>query len=139
DPAERAIYQSRIDAYKQRQQKKAAGDATAKPAANEDAAGGEDANMTPEQRQQRATQEEARMYAELDADAMVQKSPTDRFNAIVRMQPEDRRTMVQSMGQDARQKLMEGMSPEQKEQLQAMANPQGVIVNELVQGKLLRA
>src|SRR2546421_843581 len=68
DPAERAIYQSRIDAYKNKQEKKAAkGDTAtgdnATPAAN-------DPNMTPEQRQQRAVQQEARMYAEIDADAM---------------------------------------------------------------------
>jgi uncharacterized protein (DUF1800 family) len=136
DPAERAIYQARIDQYKQKQQKKAeAGDNNA----NSDDAGQNDANMTPEQRQQRSAQQEERMYAELDADALADKSPTDRFNAIVRMSPEDRRTMVQSMGQESRQKLMDGMSPEQREQLQAMANPQSVIINELVQGKLIRA
>ena len=47
--------------------------------------------------------------------------------------------MVQAMGPDERQKLMDGMSPEQREQLQAMANPQSVVINELVQGKLIRA
>src|SRR3954470_16695526 len=58
DPAERAIYQSRLDAYKQKQQKKAAaGDTTA----NDDPAQPADPNMTPEQRQQRAVQQEARM------------------------------------------------------------------------------
>ena len=41
--------------------------------------------MTPDQRQQRATQQEARMYAELDAEKMADKPATDRFNAIVRM------------------------------------------------------
>lgn len=137
DPAERAIYQSRIDAYKQKQQKKAdAGDSTANV---DDSAAQNEPNMTPEQRQQRATQQEARMYAELDADAMADKPASDRFNAIVRMSPEDRRTMVQSMGPEERQKLMDGMSPEQREQLQAMANPQSVVINELVQGKLIRA
>ena len=138
DPAERAIYQSRVDAYKQREQKKAAaGDAGAN--VDDNAAVANDPNMTPEQRQQRAVQQEARMYAELDAEELTQKPPTDRFNAIVRMSPEDRRTMVQSMGPDVRNRLMDGMTPEQREQVQAMANPQGVIVNELVQGKLLRA
>lgn len=135
DPAQRAIYQSRIDAYKNKQEKKAAaGDANANvdPQAN-------DQNLTPEQRQQRATQQEARMYAEIDADNMMQMAPTERFNAILKMQPEDRRTMVQSLGPDVRQKLTEGLTPEQREQLQAMANPQAVVVNELVQAKLLRA
>ena len=137
DPTERAIYESRIAQYKQREQKKAAaGDA----AANDDTANAaNEQNMTPEQREQRAAQQEARMYAELDAEAMAQKPPADRFNAIVNMQAEDRRTMMQSMSPETRQRLMDGMTPEQREQLQAMTNPQGVIVNELVQGKLLRA
>ncbi len=100
DPSKRAIYQSRILAMEENQQKKqdaaAANNAVANNAASVNAdkdagagtrdmkpdqdakAGGEpdsDANLTPEQRQQRLKQREADMYADLGASPRPGQNP----------------------------------------------------------------
>jgi uncharacterized protein (DUF1800 family) len=95
-------------------------------------------DMSPEAKQ-RFLRQQPRIYAEADADALLKKSPQERFSTIMKMAPEERRTTVQALRPEDRDKLLEGLSPEQREQLQAMANPQNVISNELVQSKLLRA
>jgi uncharacterized protein (DUF1800 family) len=140
DPNERAIYESRINAYKNRAQKKAQDDGTL-------ARGNEDGNppdmdmaaQSPAQMKERQDRREARMHAEDESAELLKKSPQDRFNAIMKMPADDRRMVVQALKPEERDKLLEGMSFEQREQLQSMANPQAVVSNELVQGKLLRA
>ena len=160
DPQKRAIYEAGIANYKLRQDAKAAGDTNyAKNGDNKLGLGNGDGNnmeadnqdmkgdmkkgdreeMTPEARQRRAQRKEDLRYANLQVESLSQKSPQDRFNAIMKMAPEDRRAMFQGLSQEDRGKLAEGMSPEQREQLIALANPQGVIVSELAQGKILRA
>jgi uncharacterized protein (DUF1800 family) len=140
DPNERAVYQSRIEAYKARTSKKAQGDGKPGAASDDiaDAANGE-MDMSPEAKERRLDRQQSRIYAEVEADALLKKSPQERFEVIMKMSPEERRTTVQALRPEEREKLLEGLPPEQREQLQAMANPQGVISNELVQSKLLRA
>jgi len=141
DPNERAVYQARIEAYKNRAEKKAQGDVKPGAAGDDiaDAANGERMDMSPEAKERRLERQQSRIYAEAEADTLLKKSPPDRFSTIMKMSPEDRRVTVQALRPEDRDKLFEGLSPEQREQLHAMANPQGVISNELVQSKLLRA
>jgi uncharacterized protein (DUF1800 family) len=139
DPNKRAVYEAQLEAYKARQQKKTQDDG--KPGAADGDTDGNmnDKEMTPEAMERRAQRQEDRMYAELQADSLLQKSPEDRFKTIMNMPAEERRMTVQALRPEEREKLAEGLTFEQREQLQAMANPQGVISNELVQSKLLRA
>ncbi|MCU1286876.1 MAG: hypothetical protein JWO13_3226 [Acidobacteriales bacterium] len=136
DPKERAIYEAQLENYKNRAERKAQNDNAAATKSDD----GNMANdMAPEAMDRRAERREARMNANSDADALLQKSPQDRFNAVLKMPADERRIMVQGFQPEEREKLLQGMSAEQREQLQALANPQGVITNELVQSKLIRA
>src|SRR5438552_3502134 len=156
DPQKRAVYEAGIANYKARQEAKANEDAKGvkngdgklglgndnannMEADNPEMKKGDMEDMSPEARQRREQRRENRMYANSQAEALAQKSPQERFNAIMRMSPEDRRAIFQGMRPEDRGKLAEGLSAEQKEQLVALANPQGVVVNELAQAKLLRA
>src|SRR2546427_7604643 len=58
---------------------------------------------------------------------------------ILRMPPEDQRALATSFKGDKRDEFLEGMDPKQRETLMALNNPQQVVLDELVQAKLLRA
>ncbi len=164
DPARRAIYESRLEAYENRQEKKQAGGAddaepamkTATPAdadkaaktdapANMDQQGDEemspkkqDTPQTPEQIA-RQKQLENQMYAEVDAAQLIELPPDQRYQKIIRMSPEDRLIVARSARGMQTQQLVEGMKPEQRETIQAIVNPQLVVGGELAQAKILRA
>jgi len=55
------------------------------------------------------------------------------------MPPEDQRALATSLKGDKRDEFLEGMDPKQRETLMALNNPQQVVLDELVQAKLLRA
>src|SRR5437870_12305979 len=55
------------------------------------------------------------------------------------MPPEDQRALAASLKGDKRDEFLEGMDAKQRETLMALNNPQQVVVDELVQAKLLRA
>src|SRR5262249_54448623 len=65
--------------------------------------------------------------------------PDQRVRAILRMSPEDQHTLANSLQGDKRDEFMEGMNPQQRETLMALNNPQQVVVDEQIEGKLLRA
>lgn len=164
DPARRAIYESRLEAYENRQEKKQAGGAddaepamkTATPAdadkaaktdapANMDQQGDEEMSPkkqeTPQTPEQIARQKqlENQMYAEVDAAQLIELPPDQRYQKIIRMSPEDRLIVARSARGMQTQQLVEGMKPEQRETIQAIVNPQLVVGGELAQAKILRA
>src|SRR5947209_20456137 len=86
DPGKRAIYESRMAAYEQRQKnKEQAIDADMK-ADMKDAQG--DEQLTPEQRNARQKQREARMFADVDSVQLLQMPPDQRYNNILKMSQE---------------------------------------------------
>src|SRR5436305_5504584 len=134
DPGKRAIYESRMAAYEQRQKnKEQAIDADMKM----DAQG--DEQLTPEQRNARQKQREARMFADVDSVQLLQMPPDQRYNNILKMSPEERVALARSMKGPEAMQLVEGMKPEQRETIQAIMAPQQVVGGELAQAKLLRA
>jgi uncharacterized protein (DUF1800 family) len=58
---------------------------------------------------------------------------------ILQMSPEDRRAIATPAKGAKADAMTEGMSPQQKETVMALKNPEQVVVDELMQGKLLRA
>src|SRR5436305_10859018 len=58
---------------------------------------------------------------------------------ILKMTPEDQRSLAASLKGGKRDEFLEGMDAKQRETLMALNNPQQVVVDELVQAKLLRA
>jgi uncharacterized protein (DUF1800 family) len=164
DPAKKAVYESRMAAYQQRQQNKNredkagagnAGDnnpeiATAKvqPAVN--AQGDSDtkestAEMrvdsnpqpTAEQGKQQKQREDA-MYADLDTDRLLKLPPDDRYKAIMKMPVDERLDLAKTYKGPRAMQLVDDMKPAQRETVEAMIQPQAVL-GELAEAKLLRA
>ena len=71
-------------------------------------------------------------------DALLEMPPDQRFHAVLAMPSEQRRGLAASLKNKADQ-FLQGMSPRQCETIRALNNPQQVVTDELVQGKLLRA
>ncbi|HUS18674.1 MAG TPA: DUF1800 domain-containing protein [Terriglobales bacterium] len=129
DPKTRAIYESQLAIYKARvENRKQNGDA--------------DVDMRPPEMNDEAAQNNRRAERRKlmpSIMALMQKSASERTQAVLKMDPAERRAMIQALTPQEREKLVADMSYEQRETLLAMANPQGVVTNELMQAKLLRA
>lgn len=134
DPGKRAIYESRMAAYEQRQQKKEQSIDTDMKA---DAQG--DDQMTPDQRNARQKEREARMFADIDSAQLLQMPPDQRYNNILKMSPEERVELARAVKGPEAMQLVDGMKPEQRETIQAILQPQLVVGGELAQAKVLRA
>ncbi|HEY2169805.1 MAG TPA: DUF1800 domain-containing protein [Candidatus Angelobacter sp.] len=157
DPAKKAVYESRMAAYQQRQQNKedkaASGNAEnsaakAEPAVatqtatdpkdtpTEMSAGNEPA-PTADQRKQQKQREDA-MYADLDTDHLLKLPPDDRYKAILKMPVDERLDLAKTYKGPRAMQLVDDMKPEQRETVEAMIQPQAVL-GELAEAKLLRA
>jgi uncharacterized protein (DUF1800 family) len=161
DPAKKAVYESRMAAYQQRQQNKedkaAAGNnavadpetsAKAQPAvatqsvgdqkdASQEMSAGNEAAFTLEQGKQQKQREDA-MYADLDTDRLLKLPPDDRYKAILKMPVEERLDLAKTYKGPRAMQLVDDMKPEQRETVEAMIQPQAVL-GELAEAKLLRA
>jgi uncharacterized protein (DUF1800 family) len=130
DKTERAVYESQVEKYQDRQEKKAA--APAKQA-------GDDQGMMLTE-EQKAERHEARMYAREQLDRILAlPTPDKRMQAILAMDPQQRQMLARTLNPEDRQQLMDSLTPQQREQLMAMNNPPQVVATELMQGKVLRA
>ena len=132
DPVERAIYQDQVMRYQERQDTK-----KEKAGAADDPAGPQDPSTMTED--QKAARREAHMYAEENAQKVMQLPPDKRMKAVLAMTPEERRSLITALRPEERQQLLDSFPPDQRENLIAMANPQAVIQGELMQAKILRA
>ena len=87
-----------------------------------------------------ARRREERLYADLDIQKNLASLPPDqRFKKIMSMSVDEKVAFADSLRGGKGQEFLAGLDPKQKETLLAMNNPQGVVVDELVQAKLLRA
>ncbi|HEU4414760.1 MAG TPA: DUF1800 domain-containing protein [Candidatus Angelobacter sp.] len=156
DPGKRAVYESRMAAYQQRQQNKEdkasatgtnAADQTAATASAIDAPEmpadmkqqSSEASLTPEQKKQRQKQREDAMYADLNGDQLLQLAPDERYKAILKMSAEDRLDLARTYKGPKAMQLVDDMKPEQRETIEAIVQPQAVVGGELSEAKLLRA
>src|SRR5262249_19914616 len=128
DPQERAIYQAAIERYQQR-----------KNLVNENAAAENNGNNDDAGKRGRKMDPEARMYAEMKADELLNMEPEQRMQAMLKMSPDQMAAMARSMNEQERQRFTEGLTPKDRETLMALAAPQRVVETELTQAKLLRA
>jgi uncharacterized protein (DUF1800 family) len=139
DPTKRAVYQAQLEKYREKQEgKQNATDSNIKSAATR--APGDD---TPEGTNQQtdpqaAARREARLYADLTTEELLDLPPEQRMKRILSLPPEEQRALAtRKATQDGN--LFEDMSPQQKETVMALNNPGRVVVQELMQAKLLRA
>jgi uncharacterized protein (DUF1800 family) len=139
DPTKRAVYQAQVEKYREKQERKQnATDSNTRSAATRPP--GDD---TPESTNQptdpqAAARREARLYADLKTEELLDLPPEQRMKRILNMPPEEQRALAtRKATQDG--DLLEGMSPQEKETVMALNNPGRVVVQELMQAKLLRA
>ncbi len=126
DSAKKAIYESRMVAMEERQQKKAD-------------AGSDTASMPPSAKETQPPAKPARNEAaEMAADPLLQLDPEERYNKLMKMPADERLDLLQGYKGGKSMKLVEGMKPEHQETIQAMINPQLVVDGELAESKLLR-
>ena len=139
DPTKRAVYEAQLERYRDRQERKQEPD-TSKTisAADNGAQGGDPTTVSKLSEEEMANRREARLYADLKAQEILDLPPDQRMKEILRMSPDEQRELAR-MKREERDNLLEGMSPQQKETVLALNNPQQVVVNELMQAKLLRA
>src|SRR5205809_938247 len=128
DPSKRAVYKAQLERFEEKQERKQGG---ADPAL----ARGEE-GLTDDER---ARRREERLYADLRAAQILDLPPDERMREILKMSPEDQRSLAASLKGGKRDEFLEGMDAKQRETLMALNNPQQVVVDELVQAKLLRA
>ena len=133
DPAKRAVYQAQLEKYQEKRERKLAASSSARP---DSAASGEATKKPEPGDDEMARQREAKLYADLKAQELLDLPPDERMKEILKMSPDEQRELARSKDRDD---LMEGLSPQQKETLMAINNPQQVVVSELIEAKLLRA
>jgi uncharacterized protein (DUF1800 family) len=152
DPTRRAVYEAQLQRYEDKQERKdkeeaaksgaGAGDAQNASGAGSASSGNDGGNKgdsgkpaDPDQMQRR----EERRLANLKAQELLDLPADERMKEILKMSPEDRRAIATTTKGAKADALMEGMSPQQKETVMALNNPEQVVVNELMQAKMLRA
>ena len=128
DPSKRAVYKAQLERYDEKRQRKQEFADSPSPVGK----GGPSDD-------DRARRREDRLYADLKAEQILDLPPDQRMREILKMQPEDQRALAASLKGDKRDEFLEGMDPKQRETLMALNNPQQVVTDELVEGKLLRA
>src|ERR1051326_9412881 len=147
DPAKKAVYESRIAAYQQRQQNKqdkgaAGNNADSEPAAKSQPAtitqtfgdtkdttemsAANESAPTAEQRKQQEQRKNA-MYADLDTNTLLKLPPDDRYKAIMKMPVDERLDLAKTYKGPRAMQLVDDMKPEQRETVEAMIQPQAVL------------
>ena len=82
---------------------------------------------------------EERLYADLEVQKLPDLPPDQRYKKVLSMSADQQLSFADSLRGGKGQEFLDGLNPKQRETLLAMNNPQSVVVDELVQAKLLRA
>jgi uncharacterized protein (DUF1800 family) len=82
---------------------------------------------------------EQRRLANVRTQELLDLPADERMQQILEMSANERRALGDTAKGAKADALMEGMSPKQKETVMALNNPEQVVVNELMQAKMLRA
>lgn len=137
DPGERAIYETRMLQYEEKQQTNAADSAANSGKGTQSEAKG-DQEAAPNQTAGRLQPPESAIEA--DAATQLAALPAEkRYQEILKMKPEDRLNLLRSFKGPQLMRLVDGMEPRQREIVEAIVAPQMVVDGELTQAKLLRA
>jgi uncharacterized protein (DUF1800 family) len=82
---------------------------------------------------------ENRLYADLEVQKLPDLPSDQRYKKILSMPANEQVAFADELRGGKGQEFLNGLGPQQKEVLLAMNNPRGVVTDELMQGKLLRA
>jgi len=86
-----------------------------------------------------ARRREDRLYADLKVQGLIDLPPDQRYKRVMAMSSDEQVAFAESLRGGKAQEFLAGMDARQRETLMAMNNPQGVVQDELIQAKLLRA
>lgn len=146
DPTKRAVYEAQLDRYENKQERKEeaaklvpAGDAQNAPTVCRDGACPVSADSADAADSEQMRRREERRMANLKAQDLLDLPPAERMKEILQMSPEDRRAIASTTKGAKADALLNGMNPQQKETMAALKNPEQVVVDELMQAKLVRA
>lgn len=128
DPVERVIYANELEQYRERQQAKAVTEGAESSTAQ--------ISMANENMQASASDSSGAPLP--NAPTLLAKAPDQRYASLLAMQPGTVRPFLQHLTLKQRQQLAAGLTAQQKEVLLALAAPQRVVAEELMQEKLLR-
>ena len=129
DPQERAIYEAQLQRYQQKQ----AQHATLQPA------GGTDPNLSANASDDEdAQRRQERMGARVEAEQMLNLPPGQRMAGILHLPPDQQQVLLRSLPPNERENLLAGLDARQRETVMALQNPQQVVSQELIAGRLLR-
>ena len=146
DPAKRAIYEAEIARYENKQDRKnektsaKTADGQANGITDSSAAKPEDEKSDADKsaEEERAKRREAKLYADIKAEELLDLPPDQRMKEILKMPPDEQRALLNGKS-DTRDDVLATMSPQQRETAMALVNPQQVVQFELTQAKLLRS
>ena len=86
-----------------------------------------------------ARRREERLYADLDVQNLLDLPPNERYKKVLAMPTEEQVAFADQLRGGKGQEFLAGLEVKQRETLEAMNNPPGVVTDELMQAKLLRA
>lgn len=129
DPLERAIYQAQLQRYQQKQERQQAAPQSASSDSNPSA------NVSDDERAERRQE---RMEARADAEQIQNLPPGQRMAAILRLPLNQQQALLRSLPPEERETLLAGLDARQRETVLALQNPQQVVSQELMAGRLLR-
>jgi uncharacterized protein (DUF1800 family) len=155
DPTKRAVYEAQLARYEDKQerkedkqerkdQKQQRADDAAKivpPDTCKDGACPVSADTAQSQPDDPAVtrRREERRLANQKTQELLDLPADERMKEILKMSPEDRRAIATINKGAKADALLDGMTAQQKETMQALKNPEQVVVDELMQAKLVRA
>ncbi|HKW26368.1 MAG TPA: DUF1800 domain-containing protein, partial [Terriglobales bacterium] len=126
DPQERAIYQAQLQRYQQKQERQAA----LQPTSSDSSANAND--------DEGAQRRQERMDARANAEQILNLPSGQRMAAILRLPPDQQQVLLRSLPANERENLLSGLDARQRETVMALQNPQQVVSQELMAGRLLR-
>jgi uncharacterized protein (DUF1800 family) len=103
------------------------------------APGADEMKPAPPEDPAAARRREQRLYADLSIQQLVDLPADQRYKKILAMSTDEQLALADSLRGGKGLEFLSGMDAKQRETLLAMNNPQGVVMEELVQAKLLRA
>ena len=142
DPTKRAVYESQLQRYEDKQDRKNEKGEPVKSAADADGIATQMCRdgacpVSPDPDEMRRREE--RRLANQKTQELLDLPADERMKEILQMSPEDRRALATANKGAKADALMDGMNAKQKETVMALNNPEQVVVDELTQAKLLRA
>ena len=140
DPVRHAIYEAQVEKYEGKLDREeaakkggAANNASAKANAGSDSSAmSMEADAAYEQRRAESQATDIKVRELLDL------SPDERYRKILKLPPEEQH-VIATRARYHKPELIVGMNGEQKETVLALNNPEQVVVDELMQAKMLRA